>query len=379
MTGLLLAAALPGLGPPVWVETRETAFQNRENRTVAVPFYHMPVPQDVPFAWGFYYDYMRLPPEYRNWEYQRKCLRHMAEVGCNTFTPYGWCFSENPDSNGDDVVKQIEIGMEVGLVTDKPIMVIAGAPDDTIGWIREHGPEGMPEVIGYGPDEPGVEQKDYVRKVCEDWQAVDVRCGTAIDAKVAAEIGEPLDIWIIHMPNLGDVPDDFPEDKELWTYACQFRGTNYLLHRYYNGIYAFAAWKRKNVQAAWTWGYVHLHQSGVFLNEDGSWRFEAQRVHDHSLPTPDGPVGSVGLDGMRDGIQDWKILYEVNRRGIAPEWIEWVCDQAPLNFWDGTDYPEAIVRGDYFWDVPDIAEPHADVRKIIEKGIDYLRQPAPGP
>ena len=367
---LVLCTSLPAQ----WIESRQTAYPDRENETIAVPYYHVPVPDDVGFGWGFYYDYGRLPAQYRSADYQLKCMRHMAAMGLNTFTLYGWL----GDKDISDVALQVRLGVEAGLIGDFPLMILpCGEPEDVMGALEPLLPEGLPELVGYGPDEPGssTDAGAQVASGAEKWQEQGVRCATAISAASAASVGNPLDIWIVHAPNLGDVP--VGSGKELWMYDCELRGTNYALHRYYCGIYAFVAHKRMNVKSAWLWSYVDSAESGVFQLEDGSWVFDARRVCEHALPGPDGPIGTVGLDGIRDGIADFKVLYEVDRCGLYPEWIEWLCDTVPLNLWEGTDHPGGPEESGYFWDAPDIAKPKIDIQKTMEKAAEFLRQPAP--
>ena len=340
-----------------WVETR-TVYGEK----VEIPYY-MPYTRIPDFGWGFYYDWGRLPSDYRTSEYQRMCFRQMASMGLNTVTIYGWWGSENVA----DIQQQINLSSETGLAK-RPVMLLpCGIPKQIIGNLKI--PTGYPEIVGYGPDEPAntQESSDRVAASAATWHDAKTRCATAINAKTAMDIGEPLDIFIVHNPDLSKVETD----KELWMYNCQMRGTNYDLNRYMAGIYSFAAHKIKNVKQIYWWAYVHDNNSGVFL-KDGKIVWNALRVCEYALPGPNGPIPSVGMFGIRDGIQDFRILNEAYESGRT-EYIDSIIKDVPLDFWTGTDHPEGPKGPDeenpnrYWWDVSDTAKPLIDVSKAMKE------------
>ena len=246
-----------------WIETREIFAGTPLVRTADIPYYY-PYFESPDFGHGFYYDYARLPAEYRTPAYQRLCMRQMAGIGMTTFTAYGWLGNDNLD----DLNLQLTLAMEEGLAK-RPVMILpCGDPRIFIPKLKI--PEGFPDIVGYGPDEPAdtPEAARQVEESVSQWHDAGMRVATAISADHAKVVGEPLDIWIVHVPDLGEI---VPDGKhEIWMYDCQQRGTNQDLHRYEAGLYSYAAHRKIGAKAMFWWAYVNDANSGVFINEDGS-------------------------------------------------------------------------------------------------------------
>jgi hypothetical protein len=125
------------------------------------------------------------------------------------------------------------------------------------------------------------------------------------------------------------------------------------------------------------WSYINNKDSGVFTNPDGSIRWNGLRVCEHALPGPQGPLMTVGMEGMREGIIDFHILHEVERRGGNEQWLDQVTKDIPLNFWDGTDHPEGPDVSRYYWDVPDVAKPKVNMDAIRMEACRRIHLPSP--
>jgi len=366
----VLAVLLVSAAFAQWTETRKAFVGSPQERTIQVPFY-MPYCAEPDFGWGMYYDHGRIPAVYRNAAYQRKCMVQMAAAGLNTLTIYGWW----GEKNVDDVNLQMALAQETGLAR-RPVMILpCGDPRKLVPLLKV--PAGFPEVVGYGPDEPAntPEAGKQVADSAAQWHEAGLRVVTAISADSAKGIGGPLDIWTIHVPKLGEVKPD--GKHELWAYDCQQRGTNFVLHRYEAGLYSFSAHRRIGLKAMFWWAYFNDANSGVFLNDDGSIKWNALRVNDHALAGPDGPITTVGMKGINEGIDDFKILHEVERRGGNEAWLDKLCASVPLNFWDGTDMPKGPETSKYWWDACDVAKPQFDLDAIRSEACRLLHMPSP--
>ena len=355
-----------------WVETRRAFVGTPEERMIEVPYYYPYVDgdRDLDFTWSFYWDYARLPAEYRSLDYQRLCFQHMRQHGLNSVTVYGWHGSKDTQ----DITDQLVLAKEEGLA-DRPVMILpCGDPREVIANLKV--PAGI-DVVGYGPDEPAAtpEAAEAVAQSVAQWHEAKMRVATAISADSAKAIGDPLDIWIVHVPKLGEITPD--GKHELWMYDCQQRGTNFALHRYEAGLYAYAAHRRIGVKALFWWAYVNDANSGVFLNEDGSIKWNGLRVCEHALPGPGGPLNTVGMDGIREGVVDFGILHEVERRGGNDGWLDQITGDVPLNFWDGTDMPKGPESSKYWWDAPDVARPNFDLDSIRKEACRRIHLPSP--
>ena len=323
-------------------------------------------------GYGFYTDYLR----YGYPEHERQYFEHMRDYGANTFTPYGW-----QALDGGDIARQIDTALAVGLLDPQfPLFVLPDcAGSDFTALIEDarakakHSDE-WPELIAYNRDEPGEAQREEVAELARNYHDGGYRTGTAISGQAALAFGEILDICCIHMDGVTRaVREKLQRDNvEFWTYNCTLRGTNAPLHRYSTGVWT---WKvRPKVKL--TWSYMNNKDSKI--REDGTWN--ALQVCEHALDTPDGPISTVGLEGGREGIVDYRVLRELERQiaarpdheraAQAAEWLQDLADRVDTGFWPGGRKP---AYAQYYWDVPDTAVPPVtEFNEIRKQAIEYI-------
>jgi hypothetical protein len=356
---LLLVVMLSGLAQAANIVEHRAVFEGTaRERIAAVPFYHMPPLPEPDFAWGMYFDYNRIPEQYRRPEYVRLCMRHMAKHGLNTTTLYG---------DAETAAAHLDMALAEGLVGVQPVMLLGAGPE---GALRMRAREGCPELVGYGPDEPKPEDAKAVADAVRDWHKAGFRCATAIKAESLNAAGKPLDVWVVNARGLTE--KCVRTGKDLWMYECRFRGTNQLLHRYWTGIYSFAMHKRFGVKACWTWGYLHDDDSLFRIGREGTWRFDTSGRYEHALCGPEGPIGTVGLDGMAQGIDDFKVLHALDDAGGAKGFVARLVESIPSEFWRGTDLGVVPLAEPDMWDVHDTAAPLVDVEETMRVAIALL-------
>jgi len=330
-----------------------------------------PVPEsDVGF--GFYTDWGR----YAYPEHERLYFRHMAEYGCNTFTPYGLTAK-----NAAIIARQIDAAIEEGLLDERFPLLCLSVGKTELDEAKELGQhtEQWPELIGYNWDEPGATEETArgVAAESEAWHEAGYRTGTALSANSAFLFGELLDIWILHMDTVSKYIRRHAKNlgAEFWMYNCTARGTNAPLHRYYNGIYTFAVRPRVNLM----WAYMHDAKSRI--NKDGTWWYNG--CCEHALLTPDGPISTVGLEGYRDGTVDYRVLRELERlieanpkHKVTPEaaaWLQDLVDRVDTRFWPGGRHADDY--SDYPWDGRDtVVPPITDFSEMRRQALGYLAQ-----
>jgi len=261
-------------------------------------------------------------------------------------------------------------------------------------------PDRWPETLLWMTiDEPAPEAAGPAIAAFQEGQASTGRSGCALGSDSCFAYGRHADVWIVMMQRLTTALIDKAErdGAEIWVYNCHIRGTNAPLHRYYTGAWTLKvrhATERVTptlVNLMWT----YMHDNGSRINEDGTWH--ALRVCEHALGAPDGPVGTVGLEGYRDGVLDFRILRELERElakwprhkgdwpsdkttnpyGIVDDsarWLQSVLDDSPLAFYPpGEGWRD--FRECYSWDVPDTAHPrHKDFVGIRRKALEYLME-----
>lgn len=353
VSAVVFAAGVAMATPAVSI-LREVGVETGAPRIVEVPYWHVPIASlpEPDFGWGMYFDEGRIPDEYRSAEYTRKCLAQMADLGFNTCTLYG---AEAA------VQRQLQAASEVGLLTDQPVLILGEAPLET--------EFAVPELVGYGPDEPRPEDGPAVRAAVQRWHEMGKRCAAAVKVE-SIGAATALDIWIINARGLGANCER--KGKDLWMYECRFRGTNYNLHRYWTGLYSFAMHKRHGVKQCWTWGYLHDADSLFRIGREGTWRFDVSGRYEHAIAGPDGPIGSVGLDGMAAGIEDFKVLHALDECGGGKGWLDALIARVPSAFWEGTVAGEVPLTRPNMWDLHDTAEPAIDVAAEMRTAVRLL-------
>jgi hypothetical protein len=340
------------------------------------------VPQVGPSdcAFGMYYDYDRFPLAYRGDKYERMYLSQMAEYGMNSPTFYGWT-----RPLGKDVAEQLDKAVEENVLSKHiPVMILpCGSGQEIVDNLKLYGKhrDQWPEILGYNCDEPSLVSAPDVAKTTKSWNDAGMRSATAISSGSVMGFGDALDVWVVHNPGMNKTIQNLAQrqKKELWMYNCQMRGTNAPWHRYYTGIYTFAAGVKGNM----IWAYTHDKNSCV--KPDGTWN--ALRVCEHVLPTKDGPMTTVGLEGYRDGVIDYRVLSQLKREILAcygkPEnatladeaavWLQRQIDRVALGFWSEGHCP--AYNNTYWWDVPDMAVPPiSDMGQMRRVALDYLQR-----
>ena len=243
------------------------------------------------------------------------------------------------------------------MLNNFPLLCLSSTPEILVGAKRlaEHP---WPELVGYNCDEPGIDKGPQVAEIAKLWHDAGVRTGTAIDGLIAQRIGDPLDIWVMHMDSLTKerIVGCRERDKEFWIYNCALRGTNAAQHRYWTGIYTWAV--RPRVALTWT----GFHSPTSRINPDGTWNME--RVYDTMSCDARGDViPTVAYEGLQEGIIDSRLLQALERRH-TPEGTRYLNElrrRVTLGFWTDGKNRDA---SSYVWDVPDTQVPPIDPIKV---------------
>ena len=348
-------------------------------------------------AFGMYWDCGRYPQEYleRDWT---RILEDMRDHGQTSVTAYGRDAAGEPVFLADGafnpdprnrLARHIQIGLDVGLLSsDIPVMMLSTDVDakQAVSLKAHAAKHGWPEIFLYSHDEPprDAEAELGMAKSHAEFNALGFRDITAIAPESAWVMGEHLDVWVVHL----DVTSALVEyarrlGAEVWTYNCMQRGTNPRFHRHYAGLYT---WARK-LKGNFLWAYVHTAESQV--KPDGTWA--PNITFEYVLPTPEGPIPTVGWEGRRDGIVDYRVmtlleheLFSNPKHPAAPGIATWLHDirvRASTDPWDG--YVQHLMANNsppwwrsYPWDHPDVVTPPGfeadDYDAIRRQAVAYI-------
>lgn len=328
------------------------------------------LPLDLPrpdVAFGFYYALRLLPPAYRTPEYEELYFRDMLAHGCNTTTLYAeLAVPRRADGSSDlehwDVTLRADAMLRAGILQPGvPALLLSYGPTDKEtypAWaerVRSLARAcGWPELLAYSADEPDPKAAATLApQMANLYQSVHphLRVATAIAAKSLDTYGKYLDVWIVHGDGL--TPEVIAKARkagaELWTYDCAHRGTNALWNRFYAGLFTWATGVRGN----FLWAYTH---SG-----DYTWEGERYISHGYAVPSRSGPVGTVGLEGRREGIYDYAYLHALEqaiarqpKALAAVQASAWLRELRARIDWT-YNRPEGFT--DYYWDSPDLELP----------------------
>jgi hypothetical protein len=319
------------------------------------------LPSDI--GYGFYTDMSR----YADWTKEREYNRDMVRHGMNTFTASA---REMPGALGreidgwqnrplENLVWHIETAIECGLVDPRfPLLFSSLGGANLIPFTKEIPLHDWPEMVAYNVDEPTMLEdgdKELVAERASRYHAAGLRTGTSLEVEAARALGDPLDIWILHMDGMSEEIIQYANamGKERWIYNCSLRGTNAALHRYWTGVYAWALRPR----VCLTWTYMHFKESRIM--PDGTWNM--LRVYDKAAADSDGlPIPTVALEGMSDGIVDSRLLQELERRNMPDgnAYLDKLRGQVDFGFWPNG---KGRKHSTYVWDIPDLTVPPVDM------------------
>ena len=344
-------------------------------------------------AFGMYWDCNRYPHEYlqRDW---KRIIEDMRDHGHTSTTVYNRRVggkpiflpdgSYNPDP-ANLMTRHVQLGLDLGLLSaDVPVMMLSGFDKDPklaakqVAALKSHAADhGWPELLMYSRDEPPMTFAAEMAKLHTHHKGLGFRDITAISSEPAWLMGQHLDVWVVYIHVTSALREYARRlGAEVWTYNCRQRGTNPRFHRHYAGLYTWAMRLKGN----FLWAYVHTPES--LVKPDGTWAPHV--TFEHVLPTPQGPIPSVGWEARRDGIADYRVMRLLEEEMFArpahptvPKIAVWLHDlrlRASADPWGG--YVQDVIPNSYPWDHPDVVKPPcfeaADYDAVRRRAVAYI-------
>lgn len=290
----------------------------------------LPIALPEPRAtYGMYYRHTDQYEEMRTGEFLLRSLRDMRAHGCNSFSVYADVERKLPDGTWEITLDnptrrvgletQMRLLAETGLAQpDHPLLLLAtGQTDGRFAHGAElvraiearRTQEGWPELLWYLVDEPAPEREPLVAELAGVVHAAPgARTVTAIGDPTA--LGKYYDVWIV-----SETVRDFDRvvaqaealGAEVWTYNCIWNGAQPRNDRYYTGLFTWAYGLRGN----WQWCYCE--QGGGRIDVDGRIEpglpaYGNPFPYQYVLPGVDFSAPTVGWEGRREGIDDFRYL-----------------------------------------------------------------------
>ena len=276
-----------------------------------------------PVAFGMYYQPDRMPKEYRSRKYQELYYRDMRAHGMTSVTTYNYP-SVVTDQDGDQRLAfgqprgdYLSLDDEMALIRDVgpsapgiPLLYLgtfAGGPSGPT-WaraIQKHQQEqGWPQFLFYISDEPTTPDRiEAAKRELAQFAGLEgirtVTAGLHVD-----ELGPLYDVWIQQVAADEHTQQRAAEwGKLVWSYDCQLHGATPRHDRYVAGLHTWA-WRKSGV---WQWAYTHFDDR--YVTPPGEWKGTDAWQYGYVLAGPDGPIPTLGWEGRREGIDDFRYLH----------------------------------------------------------------------
>jgi hypothetical protein len=279
-------------------------------------------------TYGMYLRREEQPQEYQTEDFFRRCMTDMRAHGMNSMSIYinperkradgTWEIDLQRDSNRWALTRQMALLTETGMASPTHPQLLLAADctgtffneDKTIAAIDSlRRARGWPELLFYLVDEPSPKQYGMAMKLNDLVHRVPgVRTTTALGHP--GELADYYDVWIssTSSENLEDILKLGREkQKEVWTYNCQWNGTQPANDRYFCGVHMWVTGLRGN----WQWCYTEGYSGTSRLADEVAFKlptYEEPWYVNYVLPTPEGNLPTLGWEGRREGIDDYRYL-----------------------------------------------------------------------
>lgn len=299
-------------------------------------------------TYGMYYRHEDQPREYQTEGFYRRCTADMRAHGMNSTSIYAnvetrradgtWDIDLDSDTPRYSLAHQMALLAEAGLSSaDHPMLFLATGRSDgmfaneeklvaAVDRLRRE--QHWPELLFYLVDEPSGAARYALAKELNDivHRVPGVRTTTALGDP--GELADYYDVWICStssrsLPEIRKLAQE--KHRELWTYNCQWNGTQPANDRDFCGYHMWVNGLRGN----WQWCYTEGYAGSSRLTDPVPYQnpyYEEPWYVNYVLPTPEGNLPTIGWEGRREGIDDYRYLQTLqaaiaatpaDQRGVA--------------------------------------------------------------
>jgi hypothetical protein len=291
-------------------------------------------------TYGMYYRLADQPEGLRTEAFFRRCMVDMKAHGMNSMSVYASLERKRPDgtyeidferdSHRYSLDRQMALLGDSGLLsTQHPQLLLACDETGTFFNAEKlvaavdarRREKGWPEILFYLVDEPASAARIAEAKGLNDMvhRVRGVRTTTAIGEP--GELADYYDVWIVStsVPKIAETAAlAKAKGKEIWAYNCQWNGSEPANDRYYCGLHMWTSGLRGN----WQWCYTEGYEGSGNLADELALKipyYEDPWYVNYVLPTPKGNAPTLGLEGRREGIDDYRYLQTLRQALAAGE------------------------------------------------------------
>lgn len=295
---------------------------------------------DPDITYGMYYRHTEQPADLKTEEFYLQSARDMKAHGMNSMSVYTqverqdedgrWVVDLDNEANGFySLRRQMRMLAEAGLAhADHPLLFLPshggadGLRDNALalpvlGRLLQD--QGWPELLLYLYDEVGAKPELWPTLDAEMREIAAIKEvhpeATRIRLTTAApgEKSHYYDVIIRGEPQPG---------KELWTYNCSWNGSLPINDRFFAGLHTW----REGLRGNWQWCYTESRE--LKLTEDGEIDLGKIGAYadpwsvNYVLPSTNGNIPTMGWEGRREGIDDYRYLHTLEHAIAAAEQSE---------------------------------------------------------
>lgn len=293
-------------------------------------------------TYGMYHRREAQPKGYETEEFFRRCMADLRAHGMNSMSIYihperkradgTWEIDLERDSDRWSLARQMQLLQETGMAPPGHPQLLLAADctgtffngEKTIAEVeRLRRERNWPELLYYLVDEPSsAAQYDMAKGLNNVVHRVPgVRTTTALGHP--GELADYYDVWIVTTSSReidGIIRLAQEKKKELWTYNCQWNGTQPANDRFYTGYHMWTTGMSGN----WQWCYTEGIKGSSRLTDEVKWSlpyYEEPWYVNYVLPTPEGNLPTLGWEGRREGIDDYRYLQTLQEAiaGASPQ------------------------------------------------------------
>jgi len=284
-----------------------------------------------------------------------------AQSGANTLAAHAQPVPNAPGRCGAEwLARQLNLAGAAGLLRPHVPVQTTGIGVRELPAAQALAECPWPELIAQGPEESRPQDALRCKRRRFQANARGYRLGTTTSDYYVESIAPVADICIWQAQSAGhhNIARCRDLGAERWTFHSELTNQqNAALNRYAWGTWAY----RLRASVNLIWAFVHV---------------AGDVVYSQCADTPDGPVTTPALEGLREGTVDYRALQALAAIGGAEavEWIGHTLSRVRLSFWPDGYHPPGYCVTDNYRDeqvMRGAQKPHIDMDRVRALALQW--------
>ena len=279
-----------------------------------------PLPE-AEVGFGFYMS----PSRFAAPRHEGAYYRLAAQAGANTLAAQACRLRGDTGGAPQWIARQLNRAGEAGLLHPHIPVVATGIHYRDLPKAQALATCPWPELIAQGPEESGPKDALRCKRIRQVANARGYRVSTTTTDYFVEDLAPVADIviWQAQSASIHNIARCRDLGAERWTFHSELTNQqNAPLGRYAWGVWAYKLQARCNL----IWAFADV---------------QGDVVYSQCAETPDGPVTTPALEGLREGTVDYRALQALAAT-VGEEAVEWIghaLARVRLAFWPDGYYP----------------------------------------